>query len=411
MKYIVVVCTVFFSFCNCSHSVNQQPQVTGADSLIQFQPSEVKKQVSKKVFAHLMPWFETKQTNQPIGTWGMHWTMANQNPDVTDANGRRQIASFYYPLTGPYASSDTTIIEYQLLLMKYSGIDGVFIDWPGTIQINDYPKNVQNSEKIISMLAKVGLKFAIVYEDQNVNIAYNSGAITNKIKAAQNDMQYLETNYFSLSSYEKINNAPLLLVFGPQTFMQQADWQQIFSVLHTAPSFYTLWGVSGDAGSTASGEFAWINSDNTVSLNNFYGNNYSGKKIASAYPGFNPFYAKGGWSGPTFVINAYGTNNFAATLSLALKSNAGYIQLPTWNDYGEGTMIEPTVEFQYSLLTNIQQQCGVNYGVNELQMISQLYADRVKYAGNTAIQQKLNQVFYYLVSLQTDKATSLLNEL
>ncbi|HTM47020.1 MAG TPA: hypothetical protein VL137_18815, partial [Polyangiaceae bacterium] len=46
------------------------------------------KTATTKIYAHLMPWFETPESN---GAWGIHWKMANQNPDVTDANGKRQI--------------------------------------------------------------------------------------------------------------------------------------------------------------------------------------------------------------------------------------------------------------------------------------------------------------------------------
>lgn len=391
----------------CS-TTSQESISSAADStVVAYAPVAVQKTIGKKIFVHLMPWFETDKTN--AGTWGIHWTMANQNPDVKDANGRRQIAAHYYPLTGPYASGDSNIIEYQLLLMKLSGIDGVFIDWPGTIDLYDYPRNAANTEKIVALLEKTGLRYAMVYEDQNVNIAFNKGAIPNKIEAAKKDMLYLQNNHFNKPNYEKINGKPLLLDFGPQTFTNPTDWVTIFSSLTTAPSFFPLWGHADRAGTTAIGEFAWINADNTSSLSNFYSNVNTGIKIASAYPGFNTFYKQGGWDGPTFVIAANNTTTFQSTLSMALQSGADYIQLPTWNDYGEGTMIEPTVEFQYGFLTHLQKMLGTTQNETALQLVSKLYENRNKHAGNATKQKKLDQVFYYLVSLQLDKAEHLLN--
>jgi hypothetical protein len=384
----------------------------GTDTIVQvYAPLPVKKAATQRIFVHLMPWFETKETNQPVGVWGQHWTMANENPDIVNASGRRQIASWYYPLIGPYASGDTTVIEYQLLMMKMSGIDGVLIDWPGTTNLYDYPKNAANAEKIISMLARVGLDYAMVYEDQNINIAYNKGVVTDKIAAARQDMEFLQTHHFGNANYERLNGVPLLLVFGPQTFTTGTDWAAIFSVLTKPPSFFTLWGDSGEAGTNATGEFAWINSDNAVSLNNFYGNNYTGVKIASAYPGFHSFYQQGGWSGPGWTIDAGGVANFSTTLGLALSSSANILQLPTWNDYGEGTMIEPTVEFRYSLLTTLQQALGMHADTVVLGSVDKLYRLRLSHASETAVQQKLDQAFYYLVSLQTDKAADLLNSI
>lgn len=369
-----------------------------------FAPKAVTKTVTKKVFAHLMPWFETPKTNG--GAWGIHWRMNTKNPDIIDANGQRQIASHYYPLIGPYASGDSTVIEYQLLLMKLSGIDGVFIDWPGVQNKFDYPLLVKNTEAIVAMLDRVGLQFAIVYEDQNLN---NSG-VADKIGTAQNDMRYLQTNFFTKASYEKVEGKPMLLVFGPQAISTEAQWTNIFSVLPERPSFFTLWFESNEAGANTKGEYAWIPQNHFNTLNSFYNNTYAGLKLGSAYPGFKSFYAEGGWAGPTWIIEHNGTATFNQTLDLALgQTSIPYVQLATWNDYGEGTMIEPTKEFGYGFLTSLQQKLGVS-GLNQtdLEAVAKLYELRKSKAAVPEVQVKLNQVFYYIVSLQLPKAKELL---
>ena len=50
-------------------------------------------------------------------------------------------------------------------------------------------------------------------------------------------MTYAQTNYFLNDSYEKVNNNPLLLVFGPQQIKTGAEWNTVFSVLSKKPSF------------------------------------------------------------------------------------------------------------------------------------------------------------------------------
>lgn len=404
--YILLVVWLAFA---CKKSGGDSPP-TSKEEVIQYAPVAIEKEVTKKVYVHLMPWFEDKQTNDPAGKWGQHWTMANKNPDIIDANGKRQIAAHYYPLTGPYASSDADIIEYQLLLMKLSGIDGVLIDWPGTTKLYDYPLLVRNTEKFIQKIEKTGLSFAIVYEDQNINIAFNNNVITNKIKTAQDDMAYIESKYFSHPSYIKMSDKPLLMVFGPQTFQTPAEWTQVFSTFNKKPAFFTLWNESADAGSNATGEFAWVYKNHLEDLNAFYNKNYSGVKIASAYPGFNDFYLQGGWGSTYFNIDV-GLSTFNATLDLALQSNTQAVQLVTWNDYGEGTMIEPTLEFQYSFLTAIQQKLGVKANEESLKTVFQLFKLRKKYAANQTKKKQLDQVFYYLVSLKLEEAKSLLETL
>jgi hypothetical protein len=371
-----------------------------------YAPVAVTKSTSQKVFAHILPWFETPASNN--GTWGIHWTMANENPNTILSNGNRQIASNYYPIIGPYASGDTAVIDYQLLLMKLSGIDGVMIDWPGTLNYSDFPQNLANTNAIISRLSKVGLKYAIVYEDNNLQ--YSSNIIT----AGQTDMNYLQANYFSDPNYEDFSGKPLLLDFGPQQLTTSADWTSVFSVLSTKPSLFTIMYQSSDAGSNAVGEFAWVEQSNITNLDNFYTNSYNpGTKISVGYPGFNSFYSQGGWPGPTWTIAANETATFQQTLGLALQSNATYLQLATWNDYGEGTMIEPTDSatggFGYSLLTTLQQELGVSsLDESDLQAVTQLYNLRKSNATNQAALSTLNQVFYDMVSLQMDKAKQLL---
>jgi glycoprotein endo-alpha-1,2-mannosidase len=89
-------------------------------------PAEVIKNNAKKVYVHYMPWFFNLKQD---GYWGQHWTMTNKNPNNIDITGKREIASHYYPLIGPYSSNDNDLQEYHLLLMKLSGIDGVIFDW------------------------------------------------------------------------------------------------------------------------------------------------------------------------------------------------------------------------------------------------------------------------------------------
>ncbi|WP_420595291.1 AbfB domain-containing protein [Deinococcus sp.] len=371
-------------------------------------PGTVNKTNKTKVYVHYMPWFETQDAK---GVWGQHWTMKNENPNIVDASGKRQIAAHYYPLTGPYASSDPDIIEYQLLLMKLSGIDGVLIDWPGTTNLYDYPRNKSNSEALIARLGKVGLTFGIIYEDQNINIAVGQGVVTDKIGQARADMNYLRDNYFPNGSYIKVNGKPLLGDFGPQTFHSPGEWQQIFSGLSNKPCFLTLWDSHDQAAgsSDCTGEFSWVVSQNTTQLANFYNFRPNfGVKIGSVYPGFDDFYAEGGWGNTLFKIPANGTQTFNQTLDLALNAKIDAIQLVTWNDYGEGTMIEPTREFGYSLLTTLQQRLGVPYGQSDLELVSKLLSQRRQYKGNAAEQSRLDQAAAALAALNISQASTLL---
>lgn len=375
-------------------------------------PVPITKTNDMKIYMHYMPWFETKESS-PDNQWGYHWKMGNRNPDNIDGNGRRDIASHFYPLIGPYHSGDKAVIENHLLLMKYAGIDGLLIDWYGTFDHNDYRINKENSEQLIAMLDKVGLSYAIVYEDRFLPDIVNAGLSPSVTAAARTDCNYMQANYFGDPNYIKINSKPLLLNFGPITLNTEAQWTTAFSGLNPKPTFLTLWNESGEAGNNAAGEYAWVYQDN-AHLSNFYANNFPNLSLAfgSAYPGFDDFYQEGG--GGAAIGWTIPHNNGAtldATLAMAQNAGVDYLQLITWNDFGEGTMLEPTVEFGYSSVEKIKTFAGVQNTGNVFTEIGKLYNLRIQHKNNPAVQAKLDQAFGYFVSMQPGKAVSTLNEI
>ena len=363
----------------------------------------------QKVYVHYMPWFETPATSDN-GNWGSHWTMATQNPDIINSD-RRQIASYFYPMIGPYASSDRDVIDYHLLLMKYSGIDGVLVDWYGVHNVNDYALNKRNTDSLINRVPAAGLQFGICYEDaQLAQVKAKAGIDT--VQAAKEDFAYLQSAYFNSGSYIKIDNKPLMLCFGPQGMKTADDWQQAFSDLSLRPDFFPLQDHGQLSGSAGVGEFVWVQSNDLDNLKNFYQKQSAVKPyIAGAYPGFKDFYKPGGWGNTLFVINHNGAATLQSTLNLAKTSGTNYLQLITWNDYGEGTMIEPTQEFGFTFLQAIQQYTGVTYTDAELKLIYKWHTLRKKYVGNSAVQNQLSQTYKDLAELDVAGAKAIIEAL
>lgn len=316
----------------CSASPDAQTEYVGAQQQL------LPKSDPRKIYVHHMPWFETP---------GFHWDMVGRH---------------YSPQIGPYHSGDYKVIEYQLLLMKYSGIDGLIIDWPGRSTMhNDLPANAENTDQIIDQTAKFGLEFAVCFEDQyatDTNDAINS-------------MHWARDHYFNRPNHIKYNGQPALFVFGPQR-IATGDWPAVLGATGTDPSFFTLW-YNDKAGGTRDGTYAWIYKDGIEGVRNYYNRADQGIKVPVVYPGFNAAYPDGapGWGvgydveGDTFT-----------TLYNASKGVGDFVQLATWNDYTEGTMIEPTNEFGYKYLTKLQQLLGVSYGQAELEIVRKLYDAR-----------------------------------
>ncbi len=374
-----------------------------------YEPILVSKTNSTKIYIHYMPWFHSKEYS---GYWGSHWRMANKNPENFIEDDKREIAAHYYPLIGPYDSGDPHVIEYHLLLMKYAGIDGVLIDWYGTHRVLDYYSNLENSNALIHALDTVGLQFGIVYEEftaENVAKRKNLTAI----EASQLDMTYMEENYFNSSRYIHLQDQPLLLTFGPRYFKEASQWTEIFSKLAEKPIFLPLWGHSHRVGEENSGgEFSWIDFNYTLEgLESFYNDPTNELVIGSAFPGFHDYYEEGGWGQSYGYLSHLGGETFENTLLKASEHDLDYVQLVTWNDFGEGTMIEPTQEFGFDFLVSIQKMAGVVYTADELQLIYDLYKKRKEYNGQTDKQIVLDQVFTSLNELRVEEAETLLNNL
>src|SRR5580698_2275728 len=151
---------------------------------------------SKPLMVYYMPWYTAKPYSS---NWGWHWTMDHFNPDLVNASGERQIASWYYPLIGPYDSSDPAVLEYHVLLMKLAGIDGVIVDWYGSANFMDYGINNQATLKLFDFTRKAGLKFCICYEDQTIQHMIDGDflAASNAIPQVQREMLHLQSNWFS----------------------------------------------------------------------------------------------------------------------------------------------------------------------------------------------------------------------
>lgn len=360
-------------------------------------PVSVTKTNSMKVYIHYMPWFETPQTSD-TGRWGWHWTMNTCNPDNVQ-NGKRQIASHYYPAIGPYASSDPTVLNYHALLMKYAGADGIMIDWYGIQEKNDYPLNRRNTEEAVKAMERVGLEFSIVYEDATLD------GLDDKATQALKDMNYLQRNFFGKSNYTKVDNRPLLLVFGPQQLIGADNWKKAFGALSTQPELVVLNGHGGKAGEAASGEYLWVNPQPDYSVaagHSIY--------IGGAMPGFHDYYREGGAGDGYTTYDDENGQLFDRQLNAAKSAGLKYLQISTWNDFGEGTNIEPTMEYGNRYLLKLQQFTGVPYDESALKTIQKWYSLRTKYsAADKEKDAWLTQAFYYLVALQPDKAAELLN--
>jgi hypothetical protein len=385
---------------------------------------------AKDIMVYYMPWFGAKPSHD---SWGWHWTMDHFKPDTIKVTGEREIASWYYPLIGPYDSSDTAVLEYHVLLMKLAGIDGVIVDWYGASDYLDYGANHRATLKLFETTRRAGLKFAICYEDQTIRHLIDGGQLPahQAIAHACQEMLCLQTNFFRDASYLRLNGRPVLLNFGPQYFTTSTNWELIFSALEPSnrPAFFN----EDNPLAVSAGAFDWP--PMWMSQNPGTGGVLSGaaldtyladfeKKaagwpayISSAFPRFHDIYQRAGARNYWGYLGDRHGETFRDTLRRAMTNASAIVQIVTWNDFGEGTMIEPTKEYGWRDLGIIQAMRRqyldppFSYSTNDLPCALQFYYLRKQAATNDVESARLDEIFQELVSGKIEAARAAMNRL
>lgn len=372
---------------------------------------------NKAIMVHYMPWYASRPFS---GHWGWHWTMDHFNPDNIGANGKQQIASHYQPLTGAYDSNDSALLEYQVFLMKFTGINGVIIDWYGRENFRDYSDIHRNSLNLIKHIKKAGLKFAICYEDQSVKHLINDKKIkiSDDLSYAEKEFLWMEKHFFADESYLRLNSQPVLLIFGPQHFKKN-QWNPIVSVLKNKVQLFTLPHLNKQI--QGAGSFGWppVHGGQKITkevwmnyLEKLYKDHNGKPTIASVFSQFHDIYEEAGVHKSYGYLDSRGGNTFEVTFQMALTSSSEIIQVATWNDYGEGTMIEPTKEFGYRYLEFLQayyiENHKLSFNKKDLRLPLKLYQLRKKYQNNKKISDDLDRVSSLLCGSRIKEARDIL---
>ena len=374
------------------------------------------------LMAHYMPWYQTPFVT---GYWGWHWTMEHFNPFRADENGRPNIASYYLPLTGPYDSSDDALLEYQVLLMFLSGIDGVIVDWYGIEDFRDYAALHASTNKLFTFVQKAGLRFAICYEDQTIMhmVDNNHLPVSEAYNHGQAVMRYMQETWFQEDAYLKVLDRPVLLTFGPQYYKSASDWDKLFSDLDPRPALITLDGHTESAGlSSYPWPPMWAGKEGVLSreaLESYMTSFYKKAErwdylVAGAFPGFQDIYKEAGIADEARYLDPRDGETFRDTLQMAVDQRPDVIQLITWNDYGESTIIEPTEEFGYQYLEMVQEvrretdPAGFLYTADDLRLTLRLFELRKRYQADPEVNAQLDRVFETILAGDLDQARTLL---
>lgn len=321
-----------------------------AFAILSLNSNSVAEETRPLILAHYMPWYSAKPVSE---RWGWHWTMDRFDPEK-QVDGRREIASKFYPLIGPYDSGDVHVLEYHLLTMKLAGIDGVIVDWYGLTDYRDYAILHRNTTRLLQQCERLGMKFVICYEDQTIPALVEGNRIEESDRAAHavGEINWLHKFWFESPSYVRFEGEPVMLSFG-HAGLTDAEWKRALRDLDSPIDYYS----QGYRREGAVGGFGWPVPQQGVEHNDRF-LTAAGQwtdSIPVAFPRFVDIYAEAGVGDGYPELPDENGQTLRETLAKAVALKTRMIQIATWNDWGEGTQIEPSREFGYRDLTWIQR--------------------------------------------------------
>jgi hypothetical protein len=383
---------------------------------------------AKPILIYYHAWYAAPPTSPAFG-W--HWTLNRFDPNRINALGERDLASWYQPLIGPYDSGDPAVLEYHTLLMRLAGADVVVVNWFGPEPVFDYADIDARLQKLIPFLQRAGLKLALCYEDR----ALQAGPVDPDAQPpplhdrALRALQYAGNQYFAQDCYLRWQGKPVLLNFGPQTLRHPGDWEKLLQQIHPTPALFTI----NVPARGAVGAFAWppmwlSQAPGTggvlsaAALHRYLTDFENSARtwpaaISCAFPRFHDIHPKAGVREYWGYLGDRGGATLRETLERALTNRTSMTLIATWNNFNEGTAIEPTREFGFRDLGLLQQlrrqhlQPGFPPTTNELALVLQLYQLRRAAKTHTIPAAALDSVAAALTAFRFDEARQQLRQL
>lgn len=281
------------------------------------------------------------------------------------------------PFLGYYNSSDSGVADQHILFAKQHKIDFFAVSWMGKGDWIDWDFDDIDQNLRSGLLEAPHLKdfnFCLFYETVLVlNNAFKEHQ--NFTKIFINDIMYAAENYFINPSYLRVDNKPVLFIYNLPYLYQNLTDQKAQKLLKAVTQQLASVNVSvyliGDVGGGPSPDnvnATWLDCMNATT-SYFFSDPKKGWNgvledartyypqwqsvmnsrgiafVPNVYPGFNN--TNNTNVSPPWTVLPRNEARFRDMLEVALDhtdSNLGIAMITSWNEWMEGTTIEPSME-------------------------------------------------------------------
>ncbi len=319
-------------------------------------------ELERKVFAFYYPWYGNPRG--PSRQW-VHW-----EGTATSPSGEETIrASTHYPLLGAYDSADGRVISAHMAMAKEAGIDGFVVSWWGPGGFED-----RRMRALLAAAERSGMSLSIYYESVR--------------ELSQNDIVAEFTAvvqaYADHPAFLKDSGRPVLFVYcvpclqgrGPSFWLEvrRAVQARVGPLVllgdiigdanpgrysHVFDGFHSYIYLEEDLGPVFSEaeETLELGLSSSMEAESAFSSAYVGgtipvdRKLVSltVTPGIHFV------GDPSPLLDRENGARYAAHWSLAIETGVSSVLITSWNEWHEGTEIEPSREYGFDYLQLTRQ--------------------------------------------------------
>jgi glycoprotein endo-alpha-1,2-mannosidase len=294
--------------------------------------------VRHQILAFYYGWYANPQVSRG---W-RHWK------DVDPADKRIATVTGF-PKYGAYDSHDPALLDRQAAAARAAGITGFIASWWGRGSFED-----RGMPLLLAAAARHGLVVSAYYE----KIAGNDPA--DRVKSAVADLDYLLAHYGSNTAWLRADGRPVIFVYGRAlNALSPALWRVVIArVRHDNPgglaliadSFAPQYVAVFDGASTYN--ITGQTQHKTPAQIRAWAHLAYPKMVAAArdkistvtvIPGYDD--RNTGRPPPRPVTDRYGDKTYRALWREAIAAAPDYVLITSWNEWHEGSGIEPSVHY------------------------------------------------------------------
>ena len=330
----------------------------------------------KTVIAAYMGWYGLSQ-----GTEWKHWEWKGENPHDPRkfvSEGRRDIAAVNYPMIGPYRSNDPRLLRYHIRLARAAGIDCMSVYWTTYRYLPGIDLQYQDRNFSLMMDVADEEDYCLTVRMQpkiHFNGWVKHPSREEALSAVEDDFRYALHQYSKRKSFMKHQGLPVLFVHGTSRLTPE-EWAKLVSNLEREGHYFIM--VSDSPDPAYFGPFSSFYKWPCWSCVKRDGDAYFSDVLrrmkkhsvgrddvvlaAGVWPGFDDTGVWGWGDGPR-VWDRRGGESYKVTWEAALAHDARWIKIVTFNDWNEGTEIEPSIEHGFGYIEQTAEWIGKFKGV------------------------------------------------